>query len=40
MMFLVPGIRTMGAVQGFPLNLILPLILAYISFRWIELPMI
>ncbi len=40
MMFLVPGIRPMGALQGFPLALILPLILAYISFRWIESPMI
>jgi peptidoglycan/LPS O-acetylase OafA/YrhL len=40
MMFLVPGTRSLGPFQDFPLNLIASFVLAYLSFRWVEAPMI
>ena len=39
MMFLVPE-RSLGIVQDFPLNLVMPFALAYVSFRWLETPAI
>ena len=39
MMFLVPE-RHLAAVQDFPLNVIVPLAIATVSFRWLETPAI
>lgn len=39
-LFLVPGIRPLGAIQTFPLALICPIVCAILSYYFVERPMI